>query len=366
MNMDNEKINVIIAAGGTGGHIFPGVAIATEMQDSHPDIRIIFAGTERGIERKIIPAMGWELVIVTSPRIKGRDVFGRLVSLMKIPFSIIASIGIIREKKPRLLISIGGYAAGPLSVVAWFFGVPVVLMEPNLIPGMTNRILNRFAKIVFTAFEETESHFDSRKVIRSGTPIRKQIVNARREDFKIQDRFTVFLFGGSQGARSLNEAMVSAVKELDELKGRVRILHQTGNRDKAVEIDRLYKEYGIDAEVFDFTDSIWEYYAKADFVIARAGAGTVAELSALALPSALVPYPYAADDHQRANAEALAQLGGAIIISDDECTGERLAMLIREMVEDRDVLLNMRKAMMDAVPHDAAKTIVDESLKLIA
>lgn len=355
----------MIAAGGTGGHVFPGVAIAMEIRKSRPGVRVVFAGTSRGIEERIVPPLGWKLIIVNSTKIKGKSGFGKLVSLMRTPFSIMNSIGIIRSEKPALIVSVGGYAAGPLSLAAWFLGVPVVLLEPNAVPGLTNRVLGRFAKMVFIAFDGASAYFNSKKIVKTGTPIRKEILNSRRREIMTDDKFTIFLFGGSQGARRLNESMVDAVKKLADYRDRIRVFHQTGRRENIDEIKASYAASGIDARVFDFTDRIWECYAKADFVIARAGASTVSELAALSLPSVLVPYPHAADDHQRANAEELVHVGGALMIRDDECTGDRLATIIREMIEDPDILMNMRKALIGAGPHDAAKKIVEESFKLI-
>jgi len=363
--MVKKETKIIIAAGGTGGHVFPGIAIAEEIKKSHPEARIMFVGTERGLEAKVLPKLGWQLILVGSTSIKDRKGLRKILALLRVPFSILHAMVILLSEQPKLVISIGGYAAGPISLAAWIIRVPFVLLEPNAIAGFTNRLLGRFTKRAFVALEEARSYFPKGKAYLSGNPVRGEVLAVKRPDFSVKDEITIFVFGGSQGARRINQAMAGAVGFLASKKGKIKILHQTGTRDDSSSIEKVYKDANIEAKVFAFSDRIWEYYASADLVVARAGAISIAELSALALPAILVPYPYAADDHQHANAKSIVSSGGAVMIEDSECTGERLANEIETFVDRPQLLVAMHAALEKIGKPDAAKTIVDESWKLI-
>lgn len=365
MRGKQDNIKVMIAAGGTGGHIFPGVAIAEEIQKVHPNALVSFAGTSRGLEARLLPKLGWRLVLLRSSSIKDQRGIGKLFAWVRLPLSILQAFGILCKERPDLIISIGGYAAGPLSLVAWVMCIPFVIVEPNAIAGFTHRLLGRFARRAFVAFSETLAYFPSGRAVISGNPVRSEVLAVCSEGKDRSDKTTVFVFGGSQGAMRLNRSMVEALPVLAGICDRVRIVHQVGTKDDVDVIWRAYLDAHIDAKVFAFSESIWECYAKADLVIARAGATTVAELSALELPSILVPYPYAADDHQRANAKAMVHNGGAIMILDSECTGERLAQEIKRFIEDPKQLDKMHLALKNMGRPNAAKVIVEESWKLV-
>jgi UDP-N-acetylglucosamine--N-acetylmuramyl-(pentapeptide) pyrophosphoryl-undecaprenol N-acetylglucosamine transferase len=362
--VQKTRIKVLIAAGGTGGHVYPGIAIAEELRAVDPTARILFAGTERGLESKILPKLGWPLLLLKSHSIKDRRGILKLIAWLFVPAAVLRALAILIAERPMLLVSIGGYAAGPLALAAWIMRVPTVLVEPNAVPGMTNRLLARFARRVFIAFEEASSHFAAGKVLLTGVPIRRQVLETMRLEGDA-DRTTIFIFGGSQGARRLNRAMVEALPLLADLAPRLRVLHQTGEADKSDEIARAYAQAGVGAQVFPFSDRIWECYSGADLVIARSGAGTVAEVAALGIPAILVPYPFAADDHQRANALALAASGGAIVLLDAECTGERLAAELRKLLSEPQRLREMAACAARAGHPDAAARIAEESLKLV-
>lgn len=364
MGVGHKKI--MIAAGGTGGHVFPGTTIADAIRRRDASMEIVFVGTKRGLEERICGSLGLRFVAVNAPKFKGRGTFAKAATILRIPVSLVSAMRIMASERPSLLISIGGYAAGPLSVAAWILGIPVTLLEPNAFPGLTNRIVARFAKIAFTAYDGMSRFFDPGKIVKSGIPVRREILAARRNEIADGQRITIFLFGGSQGAMRLNDALKSAAALLPDVSDRIRIIHQTGPKADRLAIGEAYRRAGIEASVFEFSDRIWECYAKADFVIARSGAGAVAELTALAIPSVLVPYPYAADDHQRANALALVRAGGAIMLADSECSGSRLAGIIRDMVRNPGELKRMRTSLVDASVPDAANIIVDRSLGLLA
>ncbi|MFH1829213.1 MAG: undecaprenyldiphospho-muramoylpentapeptide beta-N-acetylglucosaminyltransferase [Pseudomonadota bacterium] len=364
MSVSKKNKDVIIAAGGTGGHVFSGIAIAEEMRRADPSVRICFAGTARGLESSIMPKLGWPLMLVGAHSIKDKRGIRRIMAWLNVPFSIARALAILLSKKPSLVVSIGGYAAGPLVVAAWILWIPVALVEPNAIPGMTNRMLGRFAKKVFITFEQAKGFFAKKKTMLTGTPLRKEVLETTKAKPAFEKENTLFVFGGSQGAMTLNRAMIGAASLLKDIAGGVKVIHQVGANSDLSKIEAAYKTAGIEAEVMPFCDRIWECYEKADMVIARSGAITIAEVSALGIPSILVPYPYAADDHQRANAKALVNAGGAVLIEDSECTGERLAQEIANMLGDSKNLKSMGEAAASFGKRDAAKRIADESLKL--
>lgn len=351
----------LIAAGGTGGHVFPGIAIAEEIAGMTPAAEIRFAGTERGLEAGIVPQRGWPLMLIKSHSLKDRKGFAKICAALALPVSVLRASAMLASRRPSVLISIGGYAAGPLCLAAWIQRIPVMLVEPNAIPGLTNRMLARFAKRVFVSYPEAAPAF-GRKAAISGTPVRRSILEARHGARDGSARATVFVFGGSQGARTLNRGMVAALPWLAPLRERISIVHQTGGNDDPLSIERAYAEAGIEATVFEFTDRMWECYERADIVIARSGANTVAEVSALGIPAVLVPYPHAADDHQRANAEALVRAGGAVMVADSEFTGERVSREISSLIEDRQRLESMRAGALGFGRPDAARSIARECM----
>jgi len=358
-----KKVKVMLACGGTGGHLFPGVAIAEALAKAKPDLSIVFAGTERGFESTIIPKMGWPLISVGSTSIKDRKGIGRLLAYARLPFSILQSLSIIKRERPDVFIGIGGYAAGPLTLASAFLKVPTAIVEPNAIAGFTNRILGRFVNRIYTGFPEAKEFFPRGKAVLTGNPVRQEILNLKQKNNGSKAHLTIFCFGGSQGALALNHALVGALPHLVALKGKIRFIHQVGQREDIESIRKAYAENNFEAEVFTFTDKIWECYDKSDLVISRAGATTVAEVSVLGLPAIFVPYPYAADDHQRANAESLVRRDAAVMILQHDLTGERLAHEIKKMSQER--IQAMCAASARAGRRDAAKRIVEDCLKLV-
>lgn len=361
----DQDITVMIAAGGTGGHVFPGIALAEEIRRLHPGARVLFAGTERGLEARVIPPLGWPLVLMRSNSIKDRRGIRRCLAWARLPLSVLGAWRILGEKRPHLLICVGGYAAGPMAVAAWMRRIPFVIVEPNAIAGFTNRKLAAWAKKSFVAFEEARGYFPPERVVVSGNPVRAAVLGARRPEGPPGRRIAFFIFGGSQGARTLNRAIVEAIPKLGDIAGELRLLHQTGTNDDPEAIARAYQEAGVEAKVFPFAERIWECYRDADVVLARSGATTVAELLALGIPAILVPYPHAADDHQRANALGMTRTGGAVMIADGELTGERLARELRSFVERPTRVEAMRAALKKAGRPDAARVIVEESWKCV-
>ncbi len=365
MKIKTVKNRVMIAAGGTGGHIFPAVAIAESMKGCLPEISISFVGTDRGIEEKTIPALGWKLSIMKSSGFKGAGAAAKLMTLFHLPISVFSAMRLLLSERPSLLVCIGGYASVPVGLASWVFGIPIVLVEPNAVPGLANRLLGRFARLIFTGFDQASAYFSEAKTIKYGIPVRKDVVAAKRASFNEEGKLNVFIFGGSQGAMRLNESMIEAIPLMKDVSGRIRIMHQTGNAKASVELAEKYKAAGIDASTFVFTDKIWECYAKADLVIARSGAGTVAELAALSLPCVLVPYPFAADDHQRANAKLLSDSGGAIFVDNVDFSGAKAAMIIRDLVNRPEKLVEMKAAIERLGFSNAAQRIAEKSLEIM-
>ncbi len=363
-NKKQKNLKVMIVAGGTGGHIFPGVAIAEEIKALHPEAGIVFAGTERGIESKILPELGWQLVTMSSMSIKDRGFAGKILALLKMPVSIVVAISVLLSQKPSLLIGVGGYAAGPLSVAAWILGVPMTIVEPNSVAGLSNRLIGRFAKKIFIAFEEARKWFKPSKILMTGTPVRKEVI-ALREKVSVGDEKTVLVLGGSQGASSLNKAMTDAAPLFANCSKKIHILHHAGKYGEEDAIKAAYSRAGVSAEVVTFMSDVWDYYSRADLVVSRAGAATLAELSVIGLPAILIPYPFAADDHQRINAESLVKVGGAILIPDEGCSGERLGREICKIFEEEGRFGVMKSSMKDAGRPDAAHVVAEESLKLV-
>jgi UDP-N-acetylglucosamine--N-acetylmuramyl-(pentapeptide) pyrophosphoryl-undecaprenol N-acetylglucosamine transferase len=350
----------IIAGGGTGGHLFPGLAVARELQRRDPVNEILFVGTDKGIESRVLPKEGFPLETLPVRGIKGRGLRGLAEALYGIPAGVVRALGVIRRFQPRCIIGLGGYASGPLLVAGWMKRLPCVIMEQNLRPGLTNRVLGRLVDRVFTSYSESSLYFPRRKVLETGNPVRWR----GPAESKTTSGFTLLIFGGSAGAHKINLAAVDAIKELSDLAPDLNVIHQTGEADLAWVRD-AYRSLPFAVEVVPFIDRMDEAYARADLLVCRAGATTIAELTALGKPAILVPYPYAAYDHQRSNAEALKKKGAAAMILDRELTGKKLAAEIRRLKDDPNALSLMGNAAKALGKADAAERIVEECYRLV-
>ena len=356
---------LLIAAGGTGGHLFPGIAIADEIAAIDATLSIAFAGTARGLEATICPKRGMRLILMKSSSIKDRRGLSRLMAWIRLPLSLVSAIGILLRERPAAIVCIGGYAAGPLAIAAFLLCIPFVIVEPNAVAGFTNRMIGRFCKRAFIQFEEAEKYFPKGKSILSGNPVRKEVAALAAESEPHGEKLTIFAFGGSQGARRINQAMVDAIRMMNGAATKISVIHQTGISDDPAAIEANYRAAGVEANVFPFTDRIWECYAKADLVVARSGATTCAELMMLAKPSILVPYPFAADDHQSANAKGVERKGGAMVISDAELNGEKLARALSDFIASPTKLDQMRQSLLAGVKKNAAKLVAQELIVIM-
>jgi UDP-N-acetylglucosamine--N-acetylmuramyl-(pentapeptide) pyrophosphoryl-undecaprenol N-acetylglucosamine transferase len=357
-------VKIGIAGGGTGGHLFPGVAIAEEFLARDRTNDVLFIGTKRGLEARVLPEVGFALETLDVEGIKGRGFARSLAAMLKIPGSIARSRQIIGRFKPDLVIGVGGYASGPAVITAHFMGVPTAIAEQNAIPGETNRILGRFADRIFVSFPETARWFRADRVRVTGNPIRAAIAHAPRREKKVEDGFMILIFGGSQGARRINLAVLEALPRLGDLRERLRIIHQTG-RDDLEQVKKGYRDQAMKADVLPFITDMASAYAKADLLICRAGATSIAEITASGKAALFIPFPFAVNDHQTKNAELLVNRGAAEMIPEKELTGDSLSGIIRRLVEDRHRLEEMEKKSSALGNARAAADIVDECMDLV-
>ena len=348
--------DVLIAGGGTGGHLFPGIAVAQEVRRRSPDARVLFVGTVRGIETRAVPKAGFDLALLPVSGLRRKGISGLVVGLVRLPLAIIGALRLVRRFRPQVAVSVGGYAAGPAILAARLLGVPCVVMEQNAIPGLTNRLLARLARCILAGLPPRG--FPMHKVRVVGNPVRADLLAVRDSQYELHAPLRLLLVGGSQGARALNELMIAVAPRLSESGLALRILHQTGTAD-LTRVAAAYRAASLaEAEARAFIDDMATAYRDADLVLCRAGASTIAELTVCGRPSILVPYPFAVDDHQTANARTLADAGAAIQISQEELTPDRLLQTLRELAGDRQRLEGMAARARQAGKPDSAATIV--------
>src|SRR4051794_7674179 len=304
-------LRVVIAGGGTGGHLYPGIAVARELLARRPDTVVSFAGTAQGIESRVVPREGFPLDVIRSSGVKGKSFVDRARGAALVPFSLADAWRVVSARRPSLVVGVGGYSSGPIVFVASLRGVPSMLLEQNAVPGLTNRLLSRFVQAAAVTFDSTQQFFGAKAFV-SGNPVRPEFFAASgpHQESALDDQTSVtrvLVFGGSQGAHAINVAMVEAAPQLAAGGGtHVRVVHQTGERD--VEMVRgAYREAGLQGDVEPFLFDMGRQLRQADVVVCRAGATTLAEITAAGKPAVLIPLPTATDDHQRRNAEALAE-----------------------------------------------------------
>jgi UDP-N-acetylglucosamine--N-acetylmuramyl-(pentapeptide) pyrophosphoryl-undecaprenol N-acetylglucosamine transferase len=356
-------LSVIIAGGGTGGHLYPGIAVARELRARVPDAVVTFVGTAAGIEAKVIPREGFALAVIRSAGLKGKAVMERLRGAALLPLSALDAAQVLSRTRPSVVIGVGGYSSGPVVALAALRGIPTLLLEQNAVPGLTNRLLARLVKAAAVTYEDSLGYFVGRGFV-AGNPVRQEFFQeAYDERSSPPGAARVLVFGGSQGAHAINMAMVEAAARLAAAAPRLAITHQTGERDVEVVRDE-YRRAGVEARVEPFLFAMDREMTSADLVVCRAGATTLAELTAAGRPSILIPLPTATDDHQRRNAEALVAQGAARMVDQKELTGERLAAEIVMLAGDANGRLEMSRRARGMARPDAAKVIVDKVLEL--
>ncbi len=353
-------MRVLFAGGGTGGHLYPGIALAHELVRLRPRSAILFVGTARGLEARLVPREGFALETIRVRGLVGRGLARAAAALAMLPFALVQAWSIVRRFRPDLIVGVGGYAAGPTVVVGRLLRHPIVLLEQNVLPGVTNRLLAPLATLVVAAFEESRIAMRGRVEV-LGNPVRRTVVEAGR--VPLPTEASLLVFGGSQGAATINRAMVDALDTLKTLP-HLRVIHQTGVHDHA-RTQAAYAAANVHAKVEPYVDDMASAYAGAALVVARAGATSVAEITACGRPSILVPYPHAAHGHQERNARALVAAGAADMIEDRDLTGDRLGGTIVTLLSDRRHLAAMAAASRRLGRPGACETIAARCLALV-
>jgi len=355
-------LSVLIAGGGTGGHVYPGLAVARELRRRRPDATVTFVGTARGLEATIVPREGFALDVIRSAGLKGKSLAARARGVGLLPVSAHDAWRVISKRRPAIVIGVGGYSAGPVVLLAAWRGVPTMVLEQNAAPGVTNRWLSRWVDAAAVNYDETLSYFRGKGFV-AGNPVRPEFLAREPEpEAPRGGRRRLLVLGGSQGAHAINVAMVAAAAELVRT-GIVELVHQTGPRDVGM-VREEYERRGVPARVEAFLDPVVDAMRAADLIVCRAGATTLAELAALGRAAVLVPLPTAADDHQRRNAQVVAAAGAAAVVDEVGMTAAEFGRLVSALLSDAGRLAAMRAAMRQFARPDAAERIVDRALAL--
>lgn len=369
---------IVIAGGGTGGHLFPGLALADEL--SRRGVRVLFVGTQRGLEATAVPKAGYPLAFIDVAGLKGKGLWGTLRSLLQLPLSLWQSFRLIQRLRPAAVVGVGGYASGPVLLVAALLRLPTAILEQNSIPGLTNRILGKLVRRVVIAFPNSARFFPQRALLPLGNPIRREVVEAAQRSFsppaplEKPAPLRVLVLGGSQGAHAVNELVVGAISHWvgseaaakSALESQLRIRHQTGAKDRDA-IERRYRDLGLDektVQVEAFISDMGRAYGECDLVVGRAGATTLAELTAIGRPALLIPFPQAADDHQTENARFLCNQGAAELLPQARTTPAALVARLQNLLANRDLLLAMAQKSRGLGRPEAARTICEQILLL--
>jgi len=355
---------VVIAGGGTGGHLYPGIALAKALMRYDSEIKISFIGTERGIESKVLPREGLPLKTIASAGLLGKKGIQRWTSWLKLPVGLFQALGYLIFNRPNLMVGVGGYVSGPAVLSAWLLRIPILIHEQNTLPGATNRLLGKISNVVATSFEPSKKYFPERKVTFTGNMIREEFAQATEPESAPTGKFRILILGGSQGAHSINRSVLEALDILQPEKDRLHFVHQTGAKDEGF-AKIVYGEKGFSAQAEAFIYDMAEQYKKASLVICRAGATTLAELTAMGRASILVPYPYAAHNHQEHNARVLVEADAATLVLDREITGEALARIIQEMMGQPEKLLRQSQNSFRLGQRDATNRVRNLCLELM-
>lgn len=360
-------MKLLIAGGGTGGHLFPGIAVAEEFLARGPANEVLFVGTERGVEAKVLPRLGYRLELIAAAGIRGKNIISQLKGVAGMLYAYSQSRRILQEFKPDLVLGVGGYASAPLLLAARGLLIPRFIHEQNAIPGMSNKLLSRVALKSFISLEESRRFFPQETTLLTGNPLRKQILEQVSGESSVHGEAAgchLLVFGGSLGAHSINMAMAAAAPLLAQLGSKLSITHQTGEKDVA-EVRAAYEKAGVKARVVPFIDNMAAAYQQADLIVCRAGATTIAEVTACGKPCIFIPFPHAVDDHQRKNAEALLKSAACFMLLERELNPGSLVGQIRELLDSPEQLDQVGKNARAVARLDAARVIVDEMLAAI-
>lgn len=349
-------MKVLIAAGGTGGHIYPGIAVAREILKRDTASEVLFVGTARGLEKNIVPDNGFQLSLINSAGLKNVGVIGKLKGMIVLPRSFWEARKILKEFKPDVVVGAGGYVSGPVLMTAHFMGFPTLIMDSNALPGFTNRALARFVDKAALAFEAAKPFFGAKGSV-TGNPVRPEFFDIPTRE--PSDQINLLIFGGSQGARAINNAVVEALPLLNGVKDMLAVTHQTGENNYETVREGYAKARWEGADIRPYISNMVESFDHADLIICRSGATTCAEVAAAGKPALMIPFPGAADDHQRKNAEAMAAEGAVKLILQSNLSADSLANEIRELADDKERLVSMGTAARKMARADAAEKTVD-------
>jgi len=344
--MEGREYRLMIAGGKTGGHLFPGIAVARRFMALGPDHKVLFVGIKEGLEARVLPREKIPLITVRGTGIRGTGIKGIAKSMALIPIAIFQSLKVALSYRPHVALGVGGYVSGPVILAAWVLRIPTAIQEQNAVPGWTNRILGKFVNVVFAAFEESAKYFPERSLMTVGNPVRDEVINPPNGEMELHlenlnpGLRTLLVFGGSQGARPINRAVSDFMRSNPTLRDRLNLIHQCGSADLEA-MQNEYRDMGYKAIVVPFIHRMGEAYAAADLVIARAGAGTVFELMALGKPSVLIPFPEAAGDHQTFNAMAMAQKGASVMVRQADIADGALSRMLKELLANHARLKEM-------------------------
>jgi len=357
-----DQPSIVFAGGGTGGHVLAGVAVADSWREKYGKYTpVMFVGAQGGIEEKLVPRAGYSLELLKLGSLNRVSIVRKLKTYFQLPFSLLRSASMLRKLKPSVVLGVGGYASGPLVLMASLMSkigllkASTAILEQNSVPGFTNRMLGKFVDRIFVAFPGTESQFPKNRAIVTGNPVRstmKRLASAKREPF------TVFVFGGSQGALGINTLVLDALEHLDDIKSRIRFIHQTGERD----YDRVllgHRQAGTQARVEKFIHDMPQAYGEASLLVCRAGSGTLSEIAAVGRSAILIPLPTAADNHQEKNARVFVDAGAALLLVQTRAEGKDLAQMIRYSMEHPEKLDQMEDAVTRFYRPNAAADLVD-------
>jgi len=362
MKTKDKPFHIAIAGGGTGGHLFPGIAVAEAVKEMNPKNQILFLGTDRPLELKILSQTPYNHTIIPAGGLKNLTLKTKIQSLLQIPLGILKAIRMYHEFNPHIVLGVGGYVSAPCVLAANLMGIPVVIQEQNSIPGLANRMLAKTADRIYVSFPQTITWFRANKTVYTGNPVRKSIVEtSRKQTRQTHKKFTVFIVGGSQGASPINKSLVDALAHLDDQQ--ISFIHQSGSDDEAM-LTHAYKQKNIQADVRAFFHDMMTPYEQSDLIICRAGATTVAELSILGKPAIIIPFPHAADDHQVKNAQAVVDAGGAEMIVENQLSGYLLADRIRFFANNPGALETMHHKSLAFARPFAAQQIARDCYQL--
>lgn len=359
---------LLVPGGGTGGHIFPALALAEGF--SQKGVReIVFVGTKRGLQQKFLSQTKWRFLMIDAPSFADKMGWKKLTTLFGLVKSFFKAASLLAQEKPDVVIGVGGYVSFPVLFIAAISGRPTWMIEPNARPGLANRYLKYFVDHIVVAYPGMEAFFNRKKIRVWGVPIRSNILAGKTISGELsstpQRKKTILLMGGSQGAQSLNAMMWQALPKFKDLKEKIHFVHQIGSKENVDVAKSFYQSHGFTAEVFSFIEEMGSVLRRSDFAIARSGGNTVAELMAVKLPSLLIPYPHSRDKHQEANARALERLGGSKVCLESELTPENFAAVIRDVAQNPQFLKEMRQNLDRVDTSNATQKIVEACLRCV-